>query len=61
MNTDEMSKRYLNDPVFYQAVNSIHSMIYNGLLTISEVRDAAFFAGIKFESERIIPMIKLKP
>lgn len=56
MNFDEMSKRYENDPQFYKSVQFLYHILYEGHLTVSELRDAAMFAGYKFESENVRPI-----
>ena len=55
MTFDEQRKRYFNDPLFHAYVDILYSMLMEGRLTVSELRDAATFAGIKFEFENVAP------
>lgn len=56
MNFDEMKKRYQNDPIFNRAVKLFYSLLYEGHLNVSELKDAAMFAGFKFEEENVSPL-----
>lgn len=56
MNYQEQKERYHNDPEFYFLVNTIHAFLMEGNFTVSELKDAVIFAGIKFETERVRPI-----
>ena len=55
MSFDEMKHKYLHDPLFHSIVDSLYKVLYDGKLNVSDLRDAAVFAGYKFESENIKP------
>ena len=57
MNFDEIRKRYENDASFYALVNMLYNTMYQHSFTISELKDAAYFAGVKFESEHVRPFV----
>ncbi len=51
MNIDKCIERYENDAEFHYMVNMFYGIILENRFTISELRDALVFAGIKFERE----------
>ena len=55
MDFDEMKHKYLHDSTFHHVVDSLYAVLYKGTLNVSDLRDAAVFAGYKFESENIKP------
>lgn len=57
MNFEEQRKAYEEDPVFHQLVNVLLNGLRQGQFTLGELRDAATFAGTKFESERARPIL----
>ena len=56
MDFDKMRERYLNDPLFHRTVDLLYNFLYEGNITVNELRDAATFAGFKFESEQVRPI-----
>ena len=56
MNFSEQEKRYLSDPLFHRIVEMLYHFLQQGQVTVSELRDAATFAGIKFEEQRVRPI-----
>ena len=61
MNFEEMRHKYENDARFYQAVKLLYSLLYEGYLNVSELKDAVTFAGFKFEYENVKPIRVDKP
>ncbi len=55
MTFDKQQERYFNDPLFHNYVDVFYSMMLEGKMTVSELRDAVTFAGVKFEFERVRP------
>ena len=53
MNIDKCQERYQNDAVFHTMVEIFYKMIFDNELTVSELRDALTFAGIKLEMENM--------
>lgn len=49
-------EKYLNDSLYKALVDSLHSCIEAGNFTPSEVREAAIFACIIYEEQRIQPL-----
>jgi len=57
MTYEQQLNRYLNDPLFHNVVDMLFAFLLEGNITIGELRDAATFAGIKFEHQKINPYI----
>ncbi len=51
MNFDKCRERYENDAEFHSMVHIFYDIIFSNRLTVSELRDALTFAGVKFEQE----------
>lgn len=53
----KLHDRYMNDAVFYALVQSLESAIKEHGFDPDELRQAAFFASIKYKHEHIGPML----
>jgi len=53
MNFDKCRERYENDADFYYMVTMFYGIIFENRFTVSELRDALTFAGLKFEMENV--------
>ncbi len=53
MSYEELKDRYLNDPEFYHLCKFLESMIYKNNFTPYELKQAAFFASLKFQMENV--------
>lgn len=53
MNYEQQKERYQNDAEFANLVNLMYKLFMQGKFTVSEIKDAVVFAGIKFESEQV--------
>ena len=58
MNFDQMKEKYLHDSTFHHAVDILYQVLYECKLNVSDLRDAAVFAGFRFESEKVTPFFK---
>jgi len=57
MNFDKARERYQNEPEFNQIVTIFYNLLAQNRFTISELKDALLFAGLKFEQEHIRPIV----
>lgn len=57
MTFEEQRNRYQNDPLFYSVVKILYNFLLEGKITCGELRDAATFAGMLFESTHIKPLL----
>lgn len=53
MNFDKCRERYENDAEFHSLVHIFYDSILGNRFTVSEIRDALTFAGMKFEQEHV--------
>jgi hypothetical protein len=53
MNYSSAERRYLNDPMFHALVTTMEQAMAQLQLTPSEIREAATYAAIRFESSRV--------
>lgn len=53
MNFDKCKERYQNDAEFHYMVLLLYGVISENKFTVSELRDALTFAGLRFEMENI--------
>ena len=60
MNYDELKKRYENNSDFNALVNVLYSAMFQFHFTGTELKEAAYFAAIKFEFEHARPFM-VKP
>ena len=52
-NTDDLKEQYRNDPKFHNVVDLIYALMDQQQLTVTDIRDAAFLAAIKFEAYHV--------
>lgn len=58
MNFDKCKERYQNDAEFHKVVTFFYDLMFEHKLSLSELKDALMFAGIKFEMENASPLVR---
>ena len=51
MNIDKCKERYQNDAEFHALVGMFYRLVFENKFSLSELKDALMFAGIKFEMD----------
>jgi hypothetical protein len=57
MNIEELKNRYMNDAEFHSIVHMLYEFLKEARFTPYELRQAAYFASLKFETEHTKPQM----